>query len=85
IDEEISLLIETQYQRAIDVINENKDKLTELAEQLLEKEVIFSEDLVKIFGERAGAKHTIEEPVKSALSKPKAKAKAKPKTKKLDD
>ena len=52
IDEEISLLIETQYKRAIKVITENKDKLIELAELLLEKEVIFGDDLVKIFGER---------------------------------
>ncbi len=53
IDEEISNMIETQYQRAIDILTENKDKLTELAERLLEKEVIFKDDLIKIFGERA--------------------------------
>ncbi len=52
IDEEISLIIETQYQRAIDVITKNKEKLTELAELLLEKEVIFGDDLIKIFGKR---------------------------------
>ncbi|MCF6279962.1 MAG: ATP-dependent zinc metalloprotease FtsH [Flavobacteriaceae bacterium] len=52
IDEEISLLVETQYERAIKVITRNKDKLIELAELLLEKEVIFGDDLVKIFGER---------------------------------
>ncbi|ANW95256.1 peptidase M41 [Wenyingzhuangia fucanilytica] len=53
IDEEISLLIEQQYQRAIQILTENKDKLTELAERLLEKEVIFKDDLIKIFGQRA--------------------------------
>jgi cell division protease FtsH len=52
IDEEISKLIEEQYARAIDVLEKNKDKLTELAERLLEKEVIFKEDLEKIFGKR---------------------------------
>ena len=52
IDEEISKLIEEQYQRAIEVLEENKDKLIALAERLLEKEVIFKEDLVKIFGSR---------------------------------
>jgi len=52
IDEEISKLVEEQYQRAIGVINNNKDKLTELAELLLEKEVIFGDDLTRIFGER---------------------------------
>ena len=52
IDREISILIEDQYKRAIEVLEENKDKLTILAERLLEKEVIFKEDLEKIFGKR---------------------------------
>lgn len=52
IDEEISKIIEAQYQRAIEVLTEHKDKLTTLAERLLEKEVIFKEDLEKIFGKR---------------------------------
>ncbi len=52
IDEEISNIIENQYQRAIQILNENKDKLIELAEILLDKEVIFKDDLEKIFGER---------------------------------
>ena len=52
IDEEASKLIETQYQRAIQILTDNKDKLTMLAEKLLESEVIFKEDLVAIFGER---------------------------------
>ncbi|WP_299002696.1 ATP-dependent zinc metalloprotease FtsH [uncultured Tenacibaculum sp.] len=52
IDEEISEIIENQYKRAIHILDENRDKLTELAELLLEKEVIFKDDLVKIFGDR---------------------------------
>ena len=52
IDKEISKLIEEQYNRAVEVLKKNKDKLTTLAERLLEKEVIFKEDLVKIFGSR---------------------------------
>lgn len=52
IDKEISNLIEAQYQRALDLLEKNKDKLTELAEELLEKEVIFKESLERIFGER---------------------------------
>ena len=52
IDEEISKMIEAQYVRAIELLSENKDKLTVLAELLLEKEVIFKDDLLKIFGER---------------------------------
>jgi len=52
IDQEISKIIEAQYKRAIEVLTEHKDKLTTLAERLLEKEVIFKEDLEKIFGKR---------------------------------
>lgn len=52
IDKEISNIIEEQYQRAIALLEKNKDKLTLLAEELLEKEVIFKETLERIFGER---------------------------------
>ena len=52
IDKEISNLIEEQYQRAIRLLEENKDKLTKLAEILLEKEVIFKDNLEEIFGKR---------------------------------
>ncbi|MCJ7466189.1 MAG: ATP-dependent zinc metalloprotease FtsH [Maribacter sp.] len=52
IDVEISKLIEEQYKRAIEVLSNNRDKLITLAERLLEKEVIFKEDLEKIFGRR---------------------------------
>jgi len=52
IDQEISQIVETQYQRAIDLLEEHKDKLTELANELLEKEVIFKESLERIFGPR---------------------------------
>jgi cell division protease FtsH len=52
IDQEIHLLIETAYQRAINLLNENKEKLNSLANVLIEKEVIFREDLELIFGKR---------------------------------
>jgi cell division protease FtsH len=52
IDKEISLLIESQYQRAIELLTKNRSKLDELAQRLLEKEVIFKDDLEKIFGQR---------------------------------
>ena len=52
IDEEVSKIVEGQYVRAKRILTENKDKLTALATQLLEKEVIFKEDLEKIFGDR---------------------------------
>ena len=52
IDEEISSLIESQYERAIKILEENKDKLNQLADILIEKEVIFKDDLETIFGKR---------------------------------
>lgn len=61
IDKEISDIIEEQYQRAVRILEENKDKLTLLAEELLEKEVIFKDNLEKIFGKRPHEKTLIEE------------------------
>ena len=52
IDKEIKDLIESQYERAIELMNIHKDKLLQLAEILIEKEVIFKDDLEKIFGNR---------------------------------
>ena len=52
IDDEISNIIEKQYKRALNILKENSDKLTILAEYLLEKEVIFKDDLERIFGKR---------------------------------
>ncbi len=66
IDEEISKIIETQYQRALQILEENKDKLDALANKLLEKEVIFREDLEEIFGKRAWDPELTEQPVSSA-------------------
>ena len=61
IDQEISLIIEKQYKRACDILKKNKNKLSELAKRLLEKEVIFKEDLVKILGERPFKKEDKQE------------------------
>ena len=52
IDAEISGLIEEQYQRAISILTENRTKLEELAAVLIDKEVIFKDDLETIFGKR---------------------------------
>jgi len=52
IDKEISDIIEKQYTRAIELLGKHKDKLTQLAEVLLDKEVIFKDNLEKIFGKR---------------------------------
>ena len=62
IDKEISDIIETQYKRAIALLEEHKDKLTELAEVLLEKEVIFKDNLELIFGKRPFEKEVAETP-----------------------
>ena len=52
IDKEISKIIEKQYDRAIELLKKSKGKLKQLAERLLEKEVIFKDDLENILGKR---------------------------------
>lgn len=61
IDKEISDLIESQYIRAIKILEENKDKLNQLADILIDKEVIFKDDLEAIFGKRPFDKNLQEE------------------------
>lgn len=61
IDEEVSHIVEEQYKRAKKILKENADKHTQLAELLLEREVIFSEDLEHIFGKRKVSEHVIQE------------------------
>jgi cell division protease FtsH len=63
IDEEVSKMVEGQYQRALQILSENIDKLTELAEKLLKHEVIFKEDLIEIFGKRQWEKEEEVKPV----------------------
>ena len=70
IDEEISKIVEREYKRALALLHKHKKKLTELAEHLLEKEVIFKDDLVTIFGKRPFEKEEIvEEKSKSSTAK----------------
>ena len=52
IDEEVGKLIEGSYQRAKDILQENFEKLSGLADSLLQNEVIFREDVQRILGER---------------------------------
>ncbi|WP_395056338.1 ATP-dependent zinc metalloprotease FtsH [Flavobacterium sp.] len=63
IDKEISLMIEEQYQRAITLLELHKDKLNQLADILIEKEVIFKDDLETIFGKRPFDKEVADEVV----------------------
>ncbi|NDD36444.1 MAG: ATP-dependent zinc metalloprotease FtsH, partial [Flavobacteriia bacterium] len=65
IDEEISAIIEGQYERAKQILRDNQDKLSALAEELLKHEVIFKENLETIFGKRPWL--TAEEKVQAAL------------------
>jgi cell division protease FtsH len=62
IDREAFDLVNRSYQRAKEILTEHKDGLKQLAELLLEKEVIFTEDLEKIFGKRPFKKKSEKEP-----------------------
>ncbi len=57
IDDEIHKLVEDAYEKAKQILTENREKLNQLAEMLLTKEVIFREDLEKIFGKRPFPDH----------------------------
>ncbi|NQY66247.1 MAG: ATP-dependent zinc metalloprotease FtsH [Flavobacteriales bacterium] len=74
IDEEVSLFVEKNYERTLDLLEKNKDKLIALATVLLEKEVIYKEDLEKVFGQRPWAEEN-----RLSGSKKVSKAKAKKK------
>ena len=52
IDEEVSKIVSEQYERAKKILKENADKHAQLAEVLISREVIFSEDVEHIFGKR---------------------------------
>ena len=51
-DEEVLKMINTQYERAKKLLNEHAEGHRQLAELLFQKEVIFAEDVEKIFGKR---------------------------------
>ena len=77
IDTEISSIVEHEYKRAIQLLKKHKDKLTELAEHLLEKEVIFKDDLERIFGARPFEKPEAAPPKPKAIPKKRTTTKAK--------
>lgn len=77
IDKEAKDIIDEQYVRALRILEQHKEGLIKLADQLLEKEVIFTEDLEKIFGKRKTSRvEAAEKPKKSRRknSKPVAAA-----------
>ncbi|MCQ2250813.1 MAG: ATP-dependent zinc metalloprotease FtsH [Bacteroidales bacterium] len=61
IDQEAKDLLDFVYQRTKGIIEENKDKIAQLAQLLLENEVIFTEDVERIFGKRKWATKEQEE------------------------
>ncbi len=70
IDNEAKRIVDEQYLRAKDILEKNNKGLTMLAERLLEKEVIFSEDLEKIFGKRKKAEDEEARPGEGSVSNP---------------
>jgi len=65
IDQEAKKIIDEQYARAIKILKENAEGLKTIAEKLLEKEVLFSEDLEKVFGKRKDNNESIIENILS--------------------
>ena len=65
IDERVHLLIEESYKRAKQILTDNYEKVEALAKILLEREVIFTEDVRNILGERPFEKEKPEEPVQN--------------------
>ena len=76
IDEEVSKMIELAYVRAKDILTKNKPLLKLLAEKLLEKEIIFKEDLESIFGRRPYDKDEV--PLLKVVETPASNGEAKP-------
>jgi cell division protease FtsH len=62
IDQEVRKIVEEAYERAKKILGENRDKLEQLANLLLDREVIFREDLEAIFGKRPWDKEEEEKP-----------------------
>ncbi len=70
IDSEVSKLVEQAYREAVKILTEHREGLTQLANKLIEKEVIFGEDLEVIFGKRPWTKEDMEEkPLEDETSK----------------
>ena len=68
IDQQVSRIVEKAYQEAITILTQHRDGLTELANKLIDKEVIFGEDLEHIFGKRPWG-NSEDEKLKNAAQK----------------
>jgi cell division protease FtsH len=82
IDKEVSQILEQQYQRAKDILLTHKEKVNKLGSELLENEVIFKNDLTKIFGEREWKSYEEEQLVKLDKEKEASEKKTKAAVKK---
>jgi cell division protease FtsH len=82
IDQEIKKIIDTQYERAKAILKKHEDTLHQLANKLLESEVIFKEDLETVFGKRPFEKEVIEKKTKTTTKTPKKTSKKVVETKK---
>lgn len=60
IDEEVLTMVNAQYERAKEILSEHKEQHNQLAQLLIEKEVIFAEDVERIFGKRPWASRSEE-------------------------
>lgn len=77
IDEQVSKIIESAYQEALRILGDNMDGLTQLANKLIDKEVVFGDDLEMIFGKRPWTKEEIEFP-KSQQTEPESESETEP-------
>ena len=80
IDEEVSKVIEQAYTKAQEILNLNKNKLTELAEALLKDEVIFKVDVERILGPRPFDEEEVGVKLIEEIPKAVRKVKKKPKS-----
>ena len=83
IDKEVSGIIEKQYKRAKEILKKYRKKVISLSEELLEKEVIFKDDLINIFGERKWISFEEEQLLKMDKDQNKTKKTKTSKSKKL--
>ena len=78
IDQQVSKIIEKAYQQAITILTEHRDGLSELANKLIEEEVIFGEDLERIFGKRPWGNSEDEKLKEAALKAAEQEPEAQP-------
>ena len=69
IDSEVRVILDAAYQKAKRIIDDNRQQLAMLAERLLEKEVIFTEDVEEILGKRPGTEENKAEEQSGEVSK----------------